>query len=161
MLFAPSNSLVTGDLRRVGVGRFVELLNHLHVGVKDIDHHFANKGHHFKWISLLLDTIQSPEGIRHLSNQSWEFLVELTISESGLWGRATYNPHVIPPGSPEMGQAGVLDGCCLDDVATRDRRDDRGPRARNGIAVPPPAWSCPETRTMDGTMEREMWRRRE
>ena len=55
----------------VGVGRFIDLLNHLHVDFKDVD---------FGWMLILLDTIKSLEGARDLSIQSWELLVELPIA---------------------------------------------------------------------------------
>jgi len=70
------------------VEKFVELLNHLHVGIRDMDYKP-------EWILVLLDTIQSPEGAQYLSNQSWELLVELTISMSGWVGHATYSPQVM------------------------------------------------------------------
>jgi len=59
----------------VGVERFVELLNHLHVTVEDMDGTLS-------WAALLLDTIQSSEGTQHLSHWYWELLVELAVSES-------------------------------------------------------------------------------
>ena len=59
----------------VGVERFIGLLNHLHVTVKDMD---KKKN----WGKLLLDTIQSSEGIQHLSHSYWELLVGLVVSES-------------------------------------------------------------------------------
>jgi len=59
----------------VGVERFVELLNHLHVTVEDMD---EKKN----WGKLLLDTIQSSEGTQHLSHWYWELLAELVVSES-------------------------------------------------------------------------------
>jgi len=60
---------------RVGVERFVGLLNHLHVTVEDMD---KKKN----WGKLFLDTIQSSEGIQHLSHWYWELLAELAVSES-------------------------------------------------------------------------------
>ena len=71
----------------VGVERFVKLLNHLCVGVEDVEDSF-------KWMSLLLDTIQSPHGTRQLSDQSWELLVDLTISKSEEI-HVTYAPQVM------------------------------------------------------------------
>ena len=71
----------------VGMERLVELLNYLRV---DID--TWNKS---KWISLLLDTIRSPEEAQNLSNHSWELLVELAISELEEVRRATYDPQVM------------------------------------------------------------------
>ena len=60
----------------VGVEMFAGLLNHLHVTAEDIDSSFH-------WASLLLGTIQSSGGTKHLSHWYWEFLVELTAL--GLW----------------------------------------------------------------------------
>ena len=73
----------------VGVEGFVELLNHLRAGVKDIDDRFR-----LKWISLLLDTIRSPKGAQCLPDQYWELLVQLTILESEGAKHATYSPQV-------------------------------------------------------------------
>ena len=70
-----------------GVGRFAELLNHLDVSVEDVEYNF-------EWIPLLLDVIRTPEGARCLSNQSWELLVELTISES-VMRYGTYSSQVM------------------------------------------------------------------
>ena len=56
----------------VGMERFLELLNHLHVTVEDMDGKF-------KWATLLADTI---ERTHHLSHWYWELLAELAISWS-------------------------------------------------------------------------------
>jgi len=61
----------------VGVEKFVELLNHLHVTAEDIDIES-------RWVKLLLGTIQSPEGAQHLSHSYWELLAELAVLEP-LW----------------------------------------------------------------------------
>ena len=58
----------------VGVERFVELLNHLHVTDEDMNKKKS-------WRELLLDTIQSSEGTQYLSHCYWELLVELATSE--------------------------------------------------------------------------------
>ena len=73
----------------VGVERFIELLNHLHVAVEDMDDKF-------KWAKLLLDTFRSSEGARHLSHWHWESLTELAISESR-WLRdvSTYDSQIM------------------------------------------------------------------
>jgi len=99
----------------VGMGRFIKLSNHLRVGVEDMDYKPD-------WMQLLLDTIQRPKGARHLSDESWELLVELMISEESLWlGRVTYNPQVVPSlGSPGMGKVGALDRYCLVGMAAGD-----------------------------------------
>ena len=57
----------------VGVGKLVELLNHLQVG--EIFEDSA-------WISLLMDLIRSSEGTQRLSYQYWEGLAKITFSES-------------------------------------------------------------------------------
>jgi len=73
----------------VGVERFVGLLNHLHVAVEDIDEKY-------KWVELLLDTLQSSEGAQHLSLWYWELLVELAVSYPW-WLRhnVTYSPQIM------------------------------------------------------------------
>jgi len=72
----------------VGVKRFIELLDHLHVTVKDM-----YEGP--EWMKLLLDTLQSSEGVQHLSHWYWELLVELTVLHS-LWlsHDTAYNPEI-------------------------------------------------------------------
>ena len=77
----------------VGVGGFVDLLNNLHVDVKDVDYRF-------KWMVILLDTIKSSEGARDLSIQSWETLVELATAPPFWFPRwrekiPTYTPQVM------------------------------------------------------------------
>ena len=73
--------------KEVGVERFVGLLNHLHVGVKDMRSEF-------KWALLLLDTIRSPKGARYLSSQCWELLVELMIRYVREVKHAVQSPQV-------------------------------------------------------------------
>jgi len=68
---------------RVGVEIFVELLDHLHVTVEDM-------GGKYEWARLLLDIIQSPEGIQQLSHWYWELLVEVSRS----WRGGVYNPQI-------------------------------------------------------------------
>jgi hypothetical protein len=63
----------------VGVERFIELLNHLHVMVEDM-------GWELGWARLLLDTIQFSEGTQRLSHWYWKFLVESALSMSDLLG---------------------------------------------------------------------------
>ena len=57
----------------VGVGRFIDLLNHLQIDVKDLNHRV-------EWMLVLLDTIKSPEGARDLSIRSWELSAELATT---------------------------------------------------------------------------------
>ena len=72
----------------VGVERFAEFLDHLHVAVEDMDDRRD-------WAKLLLDTIKSFEGTRLLSRWYWELLVELAILRA-MWLRytTTYNPQI-------------------------------------------------------------------
>ena len=58
-----------------GVERFIGLLDHLRVTVKDIENRFG-------WGKLLLDTLKSSEGAQHLSHWCWKLLVELVVSVS-------------------------------------------------------------------------------
>ena len=60
--------------KEVGVERFVELLNHLHVGLNDTDDKH-------RWMQPLTDTIRSPKGARDLADQSWGLLLEIVILE--------------------------------------------------------------------------------
>ena len=72
----------------VGVERFVELLNHLHVTAEDMD--FKSQR-----AELLLETFQTPEGAQRLSDRYLELLVELTISLSQApRDPPTYNPQI-------------------------------------------------------------------
>lgn len=71
----------------VGVEKFIDLLNHLHVTVKDIDSGSV-------WAVLLLDTLRGPEGARNLSHRCWNLLVGLVILESSwLEDEFAYDPH--------------------------------------------------------------------
>ena len=77
----------------VGVGRFVNLLNHLQIDVKDLNHRV-------EWMLVLLDTIKSPEGARDLSIRSWELSAELATTTPFLTPRLreripTYTPQVM------------------------------------------------------------------
>jgi len=76
----------------VAVGRFIELLNHLHVTAEDIDERDRERV-----ALLILDTLQNSEGSQHLFHWYWELLVELIISMK--WPLRwkfdrTCNPHV-------------------------------------------------------------------
>ena len=72
-----------GGFEGVGVERFLKLLDYLHVTVDDMDSRFT-------WVNLLLDIVQSPEGIRHLSHWYWELLMEISKS----LGCRAYNPQI-------------------------------------------------------------------
>jgi hypothetical protein len=71
-----------------GAEGFIELLNRLHIGVEDIDCPPI-------WVPIFLDAIQSPEGTRSLSIQSWRLLADLTVSHSGWSGGSVYGPQVM------------------------------------------------------------------
>ena len=74
-------------LEKVGKERFVELLNHLNIGIKDL-----RLREYGTWIAILLEIIRSTEEARHLAIQSWELLAELAIDRH--LECATYNPDV-------------------------------------------------------------------
>jgi len=74
--------------KRVASKGFFELLDHLHPGVEEID----DKG---AWAALLLDIIQSPKGVRHLSSPYWELLLELSLSGPVRPGRIAWNPDIV------------------------------------------------------------------
>jgi hypothetical protein len=73
--------------KRVGVERFVGLLNHLRVTVEDMDYDI-------KWGELLLETLQTSEGAQHLSNWYWELLVELQLRSRPLQDTFFYRPQI-------------------------------------------------------------------
>ena len=56
----------------VDAEEFVDLLNNLHLGIKDMDRPK-------KWGRILLRAMESSKGVQHLVIQSWELLVELQI----------------------------------------------------------------------------------
>jgi len=78
------------QFEQVGVEGFVRLLNDLEVCEEDMDTRHV-------WADLILDTIQSSEGIQHLSHSYWELLVKLIVHWG--WGyqlrAGMYNPHII------------------------------------------------------------------
>ena len=76
------------EFEQVGIEGFVGLLNDLQVHCKDIDDKV-------KWARLLLETIQSPEGIQHLSHLYWELLVEIVVSKPLWLKNSTYNPQTM------------------------------------------------------------------
>ena len=71
----------------VGTERFIELLNHLHVGIGDMDSFY-------EWMLILLETIKFSEGVRHLSIHSWELLEELATSYTRPLEDSGYSPQV-------------------------------------------------------------------
>jgi hypothetical protein len=74
--------------KRVGVERFVGLLNHLHVTVEDMDYEIT-------WGVLLLETLQTSEGVQRLSIWYWELLVELQLRSWPLQDTFGYNPQIV------------------------------------------------------------------
>ena len=80
-------------LEVVGVERFTELLNHLHVTVKDMGVHGR-----LEWGVLLLGILNSSEGAQRLSHRDWELLVELAVSTqrwTQITLRITYNSRIV------------------------------------------------------------------
>jgi len=75
-------------VEEVGVERFIEFLNDLKVVLKDVDDIF-------KWATLLLDTIQSSEAIKHLSLSYWELLADIAVYWSDELRAHTYSPQVM------------------------------------------------------------------
>ena len=70
----------------VGMDRFVELLNHLHVAPEDMDTRTL-------WGRILLDTIKTSEGAQHISYWYWELLVKFALQPSWtLHDGLIYNP---------------------------------------------------------------------
>jgi len=59
-------------LEVLGVEGFTGFLDHLHVTAENADSSY-------KLVKLLLDTLQSPEGVQCLSHRYWELLVELIV----------------------------------------------------------------------------------
>ena len=70
-----------------GVEKLIELLDHLHVTVEDVDEGY-------KWMPLLLDVIRSPEGTQRLSHFYWKLLVELAVLTQQPRSEVTYNPAI-------------------------------------------------------------------
>ena len=75
------------EFKEVGVERFIELLDDLDVGVEDIE----DKE---QWALLLLNVIQSSEGIQGLSYRYWELFGELAITWSWKLGGYLWSPHI-------------------------------------------------------------------
>ena len=72
---------------QVGVERLIGLLDGLHVCIQDI---FT----YYQLGQLLLDSIQSPDGIQHVPHQYWELLVEIVVlAPDAVTGE--FNPHLM------------------------------------------------------------------
>jgi len=73
---------------QVGVEGFAGLLNGLHVCIDDM----SNLQ---RWGGLLLDTIQSPEGIQNVQHQCWELVVEAVVMDPWILRGMTRSPHIM------------------------------------------------------------------
>ena len=73
--------------KQVGVEGFFNFLDDLQVNIDVVD----KKG----WAELLLDIVQSNEGIQYLSYPYWELLVEPTVSYWFSPERSTYSPKTV------------------------------------------------------------------
>ena len=72
----------------VGAQRFIQMLDHLHATLEDMDWKSL-------WLQLLLEILQTSEGIQLLPHHYWELLIEVAVSEAPLYGReVAYNPRV-------------------------------------------------------------------
>ena len=72
---------------QVGVERLIGLLDGLNICIQDMSRYYQLG-------QLLLDIIQSPEGIQHVSHQYWELLVEIVVSApDAVTGE--FNPHLM------------------------------------------------------------------
>lgn len=73
---------------RVGVQRFIQMLDHLRVTTEDTDWKSL-------WLRRLLEILQISEGIQLLPHYYWELLVEVAVSETPLSGREiAYDPRI-------------------------------------------------------------------
>ena len=72
---------------QVGVERLIGLLDGLNICIQDMSRYY-------RLGQLLLDIIQSPEGIQQVSHQYWELLVEIVASAPGAV-TGEFNPHLM------------------------------------------------------------------
>ena len=75
------------EFEGIGVAEFCRSLDHLCVGVEDVDRED-------RWSNLLMCIIQRPEGVRCLSHPYWELLVASSLSGSLQSGGVTWNPDI-------------------------------------------------------------------
>jgi len=88
--------LVIRSIELIGHRRFKEFetgelcrsLDHLHVGVEDMDRDD-------RWINLLTSIIRCPEGVRCLPHPYWELLMECSLSGSLRPGCVTRDPDIM------------------------------------------------------------------
>ena len=76
------------EFEKVGTEGFCQRLDHLQVGVEDMD-----RG--ARWVKLLAHVIQRAEGARRLPHSYWETLTELLTSESQLPEGVAWDPDVV------------------------------------------------------------------
>ena len=70
----------------VGVQRFIQMLEHLRVAPEDMNWKSL-------WLQLLLETLQTSEGVQLLPYHYWELLVEVAVSAAPLFGREIAYDH--------------------------------------------------------------------
>ena len=75
------------EFKQVGVEVFFKLVDDLQAHVEESDK--------IEWTSLLLDIIQSTEGIQHLSLPHWELLVVIIVSYGQWLEGSTYSPQTM------------------------------------------------------------------
>jgi len=76
---------------QVGIEEFIRLLDGLHVCTTDVTDVYSRD----QWARLLLDAIQSSEGIQCVSHQYWELFVELVALQPQLLGDNICSPHIM------------------------------------------------------------------
>ena len=76
------------EFKQAGVEGFFKLLDDLQINVEGIDDGY-------EWGRLLMDIIQSSEGVQHLPYPYWELLVELTVSEPQMLAGSTCSPETM------------------------------------------------------------------
>jgi len=73
--------------KEVGTRELCRWLDHLHVGIDDMDRED-------RWVNLLTAIIRRPEGVRCLPHPYWELLVEFSLSGSLRPGGMTWDPDI-------------------------------------------------------------------
>jgi len=86
------------EFEQVGVGKFLKLLDKLHVGVEDMENSSHSTGldldRVYGWTRILIATIHSSEGIL-LSYSYWELLVEFTLLVPWFRERCNCSPQIM------------------------------------------------------------------
>ena len=80
-------------VRRVGGGRFIELLDRLDINLKD---HYPLPSNYVRdrWAVILLEIIRLPDGVQCLATRFWEFLAEIVTDWCHIDGSYGYNRDV-------------------------------------------------------------------